>query len=79
MSPKLKSAEHLENYKIGLTYDDGGEGNIDLEKELRGEVFEPLKDVSVFKSFRIKAELSTIVWPYGADSAPDYLHVQASA
>ena len=55
------------------------EGDIDLEKELWGEVFEPLKDLTVFKTFQINAELNTIVWPNGADFAPEYLYEQASA
>jgi Protein of unknown function (DUF2442) len=79
MSPKLKNAKHLEDYKIHISFDDGVEGNIDLEHELWGEVFEPLKDISVFKSFRVNSELNTIVWPNGADFAPEYLYEQAFA
>jgi hypothetical protein len=79
MIPKLKSATHLENYKIRISFDDGVEGNIDLENELWGEVFEPLKDMSLFKSFRVDSELNTIVWSNGADLAPEYLYDQASA
>lgn len=79
MSPKLKNATHLENYKIRISFDDGVEGNIDLENELWGEIFEPLKDMSLFKSFRVDSELNTIVWPNGADLAPEYLYEQASA
>ena len=39
------------------------EGVIDLEDELWGEVFEPLKDLDVFRCFRVDTELDTIVWP----------------
>jgi hypothetical protein len=79
MSPKLKNATHLDHYRIRLSFDDGVEGNIDLQHELWGEVFEPLKDLSVFKLFRVDLELNTIVWPNGADLAPEYLYEQASA
>ncbi len=79
MSPKLKSARHLKGYEIHISFDDGVEGNIDLESELWGEIFEPLKEMSVFKSFRVDPELNTIVWPNGADFAPEYLYEQASA
>jgi hypothetical protein len=45
---------------------------IDLEKELVGKVFEPLKDKNYFKTFTIK--FNTIEWDNGADFAPEYLY-----
>ena len=47
MAPRLTRAEHLCDYKLQVTFDDGREGVIDLEDELWGEVFEPLKDLDV--------------------------------
>ena len=79
MTPTVKKAMYLGAYKIRISFDDGIEGDVDLEDELWGEVFEPLKDLTVFKAFRIDAELNTIVWPNGADLAPEYLYEQASA
>jgi Protein of unknown function (DUF2442) len=79
MTPLVKAAKYLEAYKIRISFEDGVEGDIDLEKELWGEVFEPLKDLAVFKTFQVNAELNTIVWPNGADFAPEYLYEQASA
>ncbi|MBI5503667.1 MAG: DUF2442 domain-containing protein, partial [Deltaproteobacteria bacterium] len=58
---------------------DGTEGEIDLENELWGEVFEPLRDPDQFKSFRLDSELQTIVWPNGADFAPEFLYERACA
>jgi hypothetical protein len=48
---------------------------VDLSRELEGEVFEPLKDVGFFKSFRLDPELRTLVWPNGADFAPEFLRL----
>ena len=48
-------------------------GEVDLEEELYGEVFEPLKDKEVFRLFRVDTKLETIVWPNGADMAPEFL------
>jgi len=77
MTPRLARATYLRDYKIRLTFDDGREGVIDLEGELWGEVFEPLKDTDVFRRFRIDTELDTIVWPTGADLAPEFLYERA--
>jgi len=39
-----------------------------------GEVFETLKDIQNFKSFRVDPLLETIVWENGADLAPEFLY-----
>ena len=77
MTPRLARATYLRDYKIRLTFDDGREGVIDLEGELWGEVFKPLKDTDVFRRFRMDTELDTIVWPTGADLAPEFLYERA--
>ncbi len=79
MTPRLCGAEYLGEYRIFLTFEDGKAGVIDLRDELRGEVFEPLRDVGLFRRFRFDAELDTIVWPTGADLAPEYLYENAVA
>ena len=50
MVPKLQSAECVGNYTIRVRFVDGTEGDVDLEEELWGEVFEPLKDPEVFRA-----------------------------
>jgi hypothetical protein len=75
MLPKLKEAEYHRDYRIWLHFADGVEGEIDLGGELWGEVFEPLKkDKIKFAGFVLDKELG-IVWPNGADFAPELLHV----
>ena len=78
MTPNLKSAEYLGAHWLRLTFADGKVGEIDLESELWGEVFEPLKNLELFKQFRVDSELMTIVWPSGADLAPEYLYKHAA-
>jgi len=77
MTPRLARAEYLRDYKIHVTFDDGLQGIIDLEDELWGEVFEPLRNTDVFRLFRVDRELDTIVWPTGADLAPEFLRERA--
>ncbi|NOR25924.1 MAG: DUF2442 domain-containing protein [Desulforhopalus sp.] len=62
-----------------LRFEDGLEGEVDLESELWGEVFEPIKDKEEFKAFRLNTELNTIAWPSGADFAPEFLYQSISA
>ena len=72
--PKLKSAEYVGDYCLRLTFDDGKKGLLDLEDQLWGDVFEPLRDLERFKDFRIDKDLQTIVWSNGADLAPEFIY-----
>jgi hypothetical protein len=74
MSPKLRKAEYLNDYRIWLSFADGIEGEVDLESELWGEMFQPLKDEGFFAKFSLDHDLETIVWPNGADFAPEFLY-----
>lgn len=73
MTPRLCGAEYLRDYQILVSFEDGKTGVVDLRHELWGEVFEPLRDIGLFRRFRFDPELDTIVWPTGADLAPEYL------
>ena len=65
------SVEYLDNYQLKLTFNNGIEGIVDLEPELYGEIFEPLKDKSLFQKVFLTSR--TIEWPNGADFAPEFL------
>ena len=69
---EVKSAEYLEGYKIKLLFNNGVTKIVDLRNSLIGPVFEPLRDLNVFRSFTIK--FNTIEWANGADFAPEYLY-----
>ena len=49
-------------------------GEIDLAPALQGPIFQPLRDPLVFRQFQIHPEFHTLVWPHGADIAPEFLH-----
>jgi hypothetical protein len=70
----VREAKYLRDYVIWLRFNVGAEGEIDLEDELEGEMFAPLKDKSAFQIFRVDPELQTIVWANGADLAPEFLY-----
>lgn len=69
-------ARYLESYTVEMSFNDGRKGVADLSDALKGPVFEPLKDKSAFSQLRVDEELGTIVWPNGADLAPEYLYFQ---
>jgi len=52
---------------------------VDLARELIGPVFEPLRDVENFRRFTLSQDLHTLVWPNGADFAPEFLRQKLSA
>lgn len=70
----VRQADYVDQYRIRLRFNDGAEGVVDLCDALDGEVFEPLKDIEQFKAFRVDPDIETIVWPNGADMAPEYLY-----
>jgi hypothetical protein len=81
MTPKVIIAEYVENYTIHIVFSDGTEGDVNFDGDLEGEIFKPLKDLSLFRQFAVHPELHTVTWPNGADIAPEYLYrkVQISA
>jgi hypothetical protein len=69
---EIVQASYINDYKILLKFNDGAEMTVDLENELNGSVFTPLKDKSKFRKFSIV--FNTIEWENGADFAPEYLY-----
>lgn len=67
-------AEYIDEYRIFLTFNTGNSYSVDLKDILMKEnrlIFQPLKDVSYFKTFTL--HLNTIVWENEADFAPEFL------
>jgi Protein of unknown function (DUF2442) len=69
-------ADYLRDYKLRLFFNDGAQKIVNLEDELYGEVFEPLKNMENFKQFFISH--NTIEWENGADFDPEFLYNKAS-
>ena len=74
MDYDVLDAQYRGGYTVWLRFRDGTAGEIDLQPELHGPVFEPLRDPAVFRQFSIHPEFQTLVWPNGADFAPEFLH-----
>ena len=74
MLPKIQDVRYQGDYRVWVKFADGTEGEINLESELWGQMFEPLKQKSLFARLSLDKELGTIVWPNGADFAPEFLY-----
>lgn len=64
----------LRPYVLEVTFDDGAVRQVDIEPVLWGEVFEPLRDPEFFAQVTVDPEIGTVVWPNGADLAPEFLY-----
>ena len=70
----VTAVRHLGGHRLAVTFTDGSEREVDLSGELRGDVFEPLRDVALFGAAFVDPETRTVAWPNGADLAPEFLH-----
>jgi hypothetical protein len=78
MIPRVTEARYVSGRTIWLRFSDGAEGEVDLSAEIHGEVFEPLRDVEYFRKFEVNREFGTVVWPNGADLAPEFLRASVN-
>jgi hypothetical protein len=69
---EVSKAVYLDNYRILLTFNNGDTKTVDLQSELNGTIYEPLRQLNYFKNFQVK--FNTIEWSNGADFAPEYLY-----
>jgi hypothetical protein len=59
---------------LRVEFDDGVVRTIDFRPVLNGEMYGPLRDISLFNQVRIDPDVHTLVWPNGADFDPATLH-----
>ncbi|HMD74430.1 MAG TPA: DUF2442 domain-containing protein [Steroidobacteraceae bacterium] len=76
MFPRIVEARYVADFTIWVRFSDGVEGLVDLASELTGPMFEPLRNVEEFRRFIVDPELRTLVWPNGADLAPEFLRTK---
>lgn len=70
---ELVDVKATEPYKLEVTFANGCRSCIDIESELWGQMFEPLRDPKAFMEARFDSEIGTVVWPNGADLSPEFL------
>ena len=73
--PRVVELQCLDGWTVRLGFKDGLVGDVDLSYLLEyGHVFEPLRDPAYFRRVQLDKVIGTIVWPNGADVAPETLY-----
>jgi hypothetical protein len=60
-------------YRIEVELEGGWTGALELNSELYGPVFEPLRNEELFNQVSVD-EFGVICWPNGADLAPEFVY-----
>ncbi len=60
-------------HSLTLTFNDGTRKRVNLLPLLDGPIFEPLRDPIYFARVALDPVAGTVVWPNGADFAPEAL------
>jgi hypothetical protein len=71
---RVVSFEITAPYTLRVRFDDATEQVINFQPILAGEIYAPLRELSLFNQVRIDSEVHTLVWPNGADFDPETLH-----
>ena len=61
-------------YTLAIDFADGTNRTIDFLQVLAGELYAPLRELSLFNRVKVDFEVHTLVWPNGADFDPAILH-----
>jgi hypothetical protein len=75
--PCVTHARHVHGHVVWLRFADGVEGEVDVADGLTGALLAPLRDVELFA--RVQVQHGTLVWPNGADWAPETLRERVLA
>ncbi len=71
---RVSSFQKLAPFTLRVQFDDGTSQTIDFRPVLKGELYGPLQEPTLFDQVRIDPEVHTLVWPNGADFDPAILH-----
>jgi Protein of unknown function (DUF2442) len=74
LTPDIAHAAVVRHGVLKLTFADGLSGEVDVIDRMRGPVFEAARSEHGFVKVSVDPETGTVVWPGGADLAPDTLY-----
>ena len=71
---RIVAATSIGATALDLTFNDGIRKRVDVVSLLDGPIFEPLHSRTYFAKVKLDEECGTVVWPNGADFAPETLY-----
>jgi len=71
---KVTAFQIIVPFSLLVRFEEASEQAIDFSPVLYGNLFGPLREISLFNQVRIDPEVHTLVWPNGADFDPATLH-----
>lgn len=74
LTPDIKMVAAVSHGVLRIEFADGLRGEVDVLARMRGPVFARARTNEGFMEARLDAESATVVWPGGADLAPDTLY-----
>ena len=74
-TPKIEAVEPRDDYTLLLTFENGEQRVYDMRPELSTEVFEPLRDLGLFR--QVQVVRGSLEWPGERDLAYDMLHYRS--
>lgn len=74
LTPDMTAARVVRHGVLHLTFADGVSGEVEVLDRMRGSVFERARTPAGFAEVTLDQETGTVVWPGGADLAPDTLY-----
>jgi Protein of unknown function (DUF2442) len=74
LTPDITEATVVRHGVIRLSFADGLSGEVEVLARMRGPVFDQARTPEGFVEVTVDAETGTVVWPGGADLAPDTLY-----
>jgi Protein of unknown function (DUF2442) len=72
--PDITAVTVVRHGVLRLTFADGVSGEVAVLERMRGPVFAQAVTPEGFRRASVDAETGTVVWPGGADLAPDTLY-----
>jgi len=74
LTPDITTVDVVRHGVLRLTFEDGLSGEVDVLQRMRGPVFSNARTPEGFTEVEVDSETGTVVWPGGADLAPDTLY-----
>jgi len=74
LTPDITRVSVVRHGVLDPTFADGVRGEVEVLDRMRGPAFTQARTIAGFADVKVDVESGTVVWPGGADLAPDTLY-----